>query len=177
MLKLPRSVANKAALQLHPMVVWHSLGFIRHKRVLASSPDKGGLPGRIAPLNPSEVRRHAVMVSEPDLALLPQRDLAAVLRGQVPGSDVAVLAAGHQGIAPLDERLHVGRAQPTDCDCFHGLCIPWMLASQGDCRFVDVVTNDGATHQVSHFCSVGAQPEEASFTDDVPQDHIGVLGS
>lgn len=53
-------------------------------------------------------------VQEPDLALLPQRNLEAVLRGQVPGSDVAILAAGHQGIAPLDERLHVGRAQLTD---------------------------------------------------------------
>lgn len=33
-----------------------------------------------------------------------------------------------------------------------------------------------ATHQVGHFCSVGAQPEQAGLPNDVPQDDVSVLG-
>lgn len=51
----------------------------------------------------------AVMAQEPDLALLPQSNLEAVLCGQIPGSHIAVLAAGDQGIAPLNECLQAGQ--------------------------------------------------------------------
>ena len=41
-----------------------------------------------------------------DLPLLPKGDLEAVLRGQVPGPHIAILAAGDERVAALYESLH-----------------------------------------------------------------------
>ena len=41
-----------------------------------------------------------------DLPLLPEGDLKAVLRGQVPGPHIAIFAAGNERVAALYESLH-----------------------------------------------------------------------
>ena len=41
-----------------------------------------------------------------DLPLLPEGDLEAVLRGQVPGPHIPILAAGDERVAALYESLH-----------------------------------------------------------------------